>query len=465
MSYDFPLHSGPDWTAPIPGVEFFYGKLINFGTRRITVTKAWPPRSWKREVGEPWRNDTPDFAVTGIRDEFLRRRLGRLQSRYFVTPPACITDAKGVRHVMQENGDGTVGVPFEDGWHSKLPWAPAQKSFETRRYLRSEMAHTQFQLSIPQTARLAVRRFESSQHAALLGLLARFDGPAYDLAESNPSLALALANLPLFMKGLSKPWRSAGRLLKRRQRYICARLGFSDAESTVKLLRKIKKAGLKARHLLFLRTTLCNDGGIVKILSHLRQFGVREITLCTVQELRDHITPAFLEEVSELPPSAENPRNFIVDTLRMSRQVNGPECDAKPFQNLAQLRRRHDELADICSHLKGSDVPFGQPPFPAEGPIRPLLTEADLRREGAEMRNCVGSYGELVRFGKAYIYHVDLDRESCTLSLAPDFGRGWRVRELKSFANRKASYQAQKLVHEWLGRYDVKTAVGAPSGR
>ena len=434
------------------GLEFKAGKLIVFGPQGITVTKGWPPLSWRRTPTQPWRHEVPRLAADGRPDRVLARRLETYRARYFVSPSLRWLRLGGGMLKDHINEDTTVGIPFEDGWHSPIPGYNSDKPPLTRGALRKMIAATKFQLTIPERARVAVRPFHFNQHAALLGLLARGGGPAYDLVASNPGLALALANLPLFIRGVSKRWRSAKALLKHRQRHIAARLGFSGGEAMVKLLRRIKPAGLQAWHLLFLRTTMDRDPDMAKVLSHLRRIGSREIVLSTHERMRATTTPAFLQQVSELQARERGPFGEITDTLRMGRQLYGAGWRQAPFLSLTQLRRQHDHLAALCARQSSSDVPFDEPPVPGNDLIRPLRFESELRLEGDAMRNCVGSYSLLVRQGEAYLYHLDLPGEACTLSLSPGPGddKVWHLRELKAFANQRPSPLAKKTVLKWL---------------
>lgn len=59
------------------------------------------------------------------------------------------------------------------------------------------------------------------------------------------------------------------------------------------------------------------------------------------------------------------------------------------------------------------------------------------------MRNCVGTYREMVEEGETAILHADVRGEPLTMGL-DRMGTQWMVSELKGFANRPATTE------EWL---------------
>jgi hypothetical protein len=295
-----------------------------------------------------------------------------------------------------------------------------------------------------------VAEFHPKEHAALLGLVARGGEPAYDLLKANPALALALANLPLFVKGVSKPWRSACRQLKHRQRAIAGFVGLPPAEAVARLLRKLGKRQLQARHILFLRTVLEREPGSLKVLSHLPKLGTRELLLATHPDTRAVIKPSYLTEACQRPPEDDGGFGMLLDLLLMGRRLNGQDWVPAAFGSIAQMRRFHDELVLETAKLTGSDQPFGPPPIPGTDQIRPLMTEQELIAEGSFMRNCVGGYADQVRSGRIFVYHLELAGAGATLSVGVSAGGKWALKELKCFANQPAPAGFVQMASHWL---------------
>jgi len=448
-----------DWKYPAPGTEYTNGKLIHFTTHSITVTKPWPPQRWQRTIRRPWRHAPVRFSVMGGADQALRGQLEEVWAQLFATPSIVKLAVRDKEGRWVTNHDGTIGLPFEAGWQSPLPQLDGERP-PSRGHLRHLLADIQFNLMIPQRARAAVRSFDPSQQAALLGLLQRGGEPAYDLLRSNPALALGLVNLPLFIPGLAKPWRSAAALLKHRQRHIAARLGFPPVEASVRLLRKLGKQGLKAKHLLFLRTALREDPALMRTLAHLPRLGRRELPFITMPQLRPVLTPAFVHQVASLGPDDRGTYPQLVDTLMMGRLVHGPDWRPRPLQSLAQLHRLHAEMIELSSIVEQDGAPFAEPPIPGNELIQPLASPRALMQEAQAMRNCVAAYSSWVRSGWAYVYHVDLPQQECTLSLVPAGTGRWQVGELKSFANHEPSARALKSVREWLAGHPAGAVDG-----
>jgi hypothetical protein len=105
-------------------------------------------------------------------------------------------------------------------------------------------------------------------------------------------------------------------------------------------------------------------------------------------------------------------------------------------------------------------APFAEPPIPGNELIQPLASPRALMQEAQAMRNCVAAYSSWVRSGWAYVYHVDLPQQECTLSLVPAGTGRWQVGELKSFANHEPSARALKSVREWLAGHPAGAVDG-----
>jgi hypothetical protein len=165
------------------------------------------------------------------------------------------------------------------------------------------------------------------------------------------------------------------------------------------------------------------------------------------------ITPALLAETARLHPEHPGPFATLKDTSTMHRRAHGPRQALGPFQSQAHLDRVHDRLAAIFARGDAVELntePFAQPPLPEVPGLQALRDELALRAEAQSMANCVASYADWVRQGFAYIYHLDLPVEPCTLSLFRGAGDRWRLGELRGFANRQPSRGARAWVSQWL---------------
>ena len=99
-------------------------------------------------------------------------------------------------------------------------------------------------------------------------------------------------------------------------------------------------------------------------------------------------------------------------------------------------------------------VILNPPPVPGTQDIVPLTTSGQLKVEGLEQRNCVGSYGRKVREGSVYIYKV-LRPERATLAITPGPDGFWRRSEIERSGNRSVAPSTKAAVDRWLSLYSL----------
>lgn len=232
-------------------------------------------------------------------------------------------------------------------------WNPIFKKLAERRHL----VLTQFFDAIPDPEREFVLRFYKRRWH-LLALFARCPG-AFELAQSNPALAYALANNWVFHQpAVSQPMRAARALVKKKQRSILAWLGFPETEQARKILAKLPPEEISLEGLLNLRRILACPTSL-KLLSHASKISNSMLIFMSNAEIRPWLTPIFIEEISsyrirlnfyEDPPTEKGPMkfweiyNYLRDFLRMQEQIQGALF---PLRSIAQLKEMHDEAIKV----------------------------------------------------------------------------------------------------------------------
>jgi len=98
--------------------------------------------------------------------------------------------------------------------------------------------------------------------------------------------------------------------------------------------------------------------------------------------------------------------------------------------------------------LKKESARFENPPITPTDTIQALRTPDELRAEGKQQHNCVGTYCSKIHDGNNYIYRV-LAPERATLSIVKGPG-GWRIEELKTACNMVAKEATYRAVKDWL---------------
>jgi len=183
--------------------------------------------------------------------------------------------------------------------------------------------------------------------------------PSIDLAHTNPALALGLAALPQF-KPVSRRWRTAGRLVRRRMREIAAYLGFPDRQATVRLLRKIQQTELTVPHLLALRVALTRPETMPR-LAHLRRIDGAVVAIIGDETITPYASRQLIFEVSELRCGSEETLELLRDTVSLARRMSGGH-PPPTLQSIAQVSRLRRQLAlERRERTKGT----GRGPFPA----------------------------------------------------------------------------------------------------
>ena len=397
------------------------GKQYIFTPRTVSVIRAWPlPTAWKkggRVAG--WHPFRPKIDIPR---EDLTARIEWLSG-----PPI--------------DDEGQLYFPFD--------------MFEKPRY--ASWMYLRWIDRIPLDIRKVVGAF-NDRRWHLLSLIARCGNPALDLAIANPALAYALASNWVFHQPrVAQPMRSARALLKpgKKQVEIMEWLGFPATESARKMLAKILPKSIYMIPLLRFRTMMKNSeligrfrhlpfiNGYVLRMAMSQRFMSVAGTGLLLEMLKDHRKAQF---------NSFTIWQLVKDTLAMHellRQNAGPLPVMADYPNL--LRVHNDYTREIMDQKdESNDIPLPPPPIQGTDNIVPLVTVSQLRAEGREQKNCVGSYAKRVLVHRnIYIYRV-VKPERCTLSVDLKDGK-WRIDQLYQSCNRIPSPDTRAEIVKWLG--------------
>lgn len=430
----FPMHhpvtsSGPDiapaFTKPTGHHAFRDGKYYRFEKKSVTVMAGWPrPLAWQRSVQHPqWRMVRPVIPRPSLTE-----------------PVACT---------------GPCAIGFNDS-----------RSHHCQRHENDcQRAHDPWLLwcaEIPSEVRTAIAPYHE-RYWHLLSLAARCGEPALDLMRSNPALAWALASSWVFRaKPVQAPMRSARRLLHggASQRRILAWLDFPATDSARRLLRKLDHRSIKVSALLNLRDGM-RDPETMKRLRHLPTLNHGVIRLACDRSLRPWVTPQLLLDVALAGTRQDYIQSTGHDEHRFScTAMKFLECyDLVIFEGLnlsrlegihsiADLKRRHEELAQEAQDKAPGKRNISPPPFAGTGDIVPLSSEQLMIEEGELMAHCVGSLRGWAVHGGFAFYRV-LAPERATLSIGRQ-DEGWEIVELRLARNQEPAAATWQAVRAWL---------------
>jgi hypothetical protein len=207
-----------------------------------------------------------------------------------------------------------------------------------------------------------------------------------------------------------------------RRPQLLARLsGIKCTKSTIRILSKLGKRAHGAdcyRALL----SAALDPPAAKIFAHAAE-----------------IKPSGIETWMGLPEPARLPNllGIIIAEPDISEELGEivrqipadmPSIWYRLGQSLSRLRAGN-EIAEWCQRWEDrilDEVNFPEAPFSGCRRLRPLSSGQDMRREGREMRNCLGDLIGDALWGRAYYYHWG-GAQPATVMLETCPERGWRV--------------------------------------
>ena len=308
-------------------------------------------------------------------------------------------------------------------------------------------AFDSFRFTMPKPVAAAVEKFQSRQWG-VLKLMEKSEA-AVELAGINPALCFALGNYERFRKQYSDPGRPP-LVSRKRQRDIAEWLGFPGTDASAKLLAKISPESASVELLRVLRPKI-QDQQISKLFSHLPALNTGVVSLAIGENLLDAVTPSLLAEISECPTEKYrgDAAQMLDHTLSMLRVIE-PSAGTPKIQSLARLRDMHSEISmQYLAKVEQKNDPLPPPPFRGTTTIVPILSVAELQKEGRLQSNCVATYADRVRKRTTFIFRV-LKPQRATLSIVKGNDGAWTIGELECKGNTGVSAMTKRIVEFWL---------------
>lgn len=393
------------------------GKLYLFEPESIQVLKAWPPQAWCKTAEKGWHRIRSNISIPRYNVE---KKINTLQA-------------------MRD---------LPDSYRSK------------------KMAWLKWYATIPEEARNPAAQFSSRQWH-LLSFLASCATPAFDLVNSNPALAYALASNWIFHQpAVRAPLRSARTLLSvgKSQKDALGWLGFPSTEATRKAIAKVPASTVSVSRLLFLRTAL-QSPRVLKKLGHLEVVNAGVLRLLCDPDLTDISTPKLLGEISLNPNERDQAQSAYVlkDVIRLWRFLYAEKHFTPSLSSITKLKGLHDELSEQSQRIMNvageKPVSFPTPPVQGNDFIVPITDSRMLWQEAKEQHNCVFEYlNDIVITQKIYLYQVHTPQR-CTLALEKN-SLGWSATHLKAECNTPALQKSELAIKPWLHNQGVENSLG-----
>jgi len=358
---------------------------------------------------------------------------------------------------------GGCKIPRSGDYGPEMPEPPDIHSAKQR-------AFHDFRCQLPHRVAHAVERFQSHQWN-LIELLSK-DQAAQDLADNNPVLAWCLANNDQFRKffGQRSPAEFAASRLCKKQREILEWLGFPGTDATVRLMRKILPEAIIPLDARMLRQAV-TEPEAAQLLAHLHRVNAGVLGLVCNLKLLHLLSPRLLAEVanSEEEMIRQPTADRLIDAtyllltaqihLKVTRFFSTKSICEFHDRVVTEWQRRSQEAGRRRKERRrrrksSTSRGFPPPPIPGTEDFIPLTSKEELKAEGAQQQNCVGSYSRKVRSGGVCVYKV-LSPERATLSIALGPDGFWRRSEIECAGNHPVSWLTKIKVDQWLNKYSL----------
>lgn len=327
-------------------------------------------------------------------------------------------------------------------------------NYSSRWRYEANAAFAAYFSGIPQRMRALVASFGCYQWLALDMIwqhpeFARFlDEEIYNGTQQFTFACFALARPQHFSRKRRSEF-ALGLMRTKRTDLLTVLSGTTCSRSTLKTLCKL--GSVPCRQDIYQAVIGCIPGGdIARALSH-----------------ADAIYPSSIAALGKLPRAFQLPnvaRIFLTEP-DAARNLGGlmNERDGSALSNLVNIfpKAPHD-LRERAAHsltrarsfsefLKWGVrwerrivevMSFPPPPIGGFGTLMPLTSPDAMRREGRDMRNCVGGMIHAVMEGEAYFYHWD-GEEQATVMLFRDPDGDWSVADALGFDNVSLSDQTE----------------------
>lgn len=325
---------------------------------------------------------------------------------------------------------------------------------------------------VPESVRAAVCRAHlDGQQWRALSFQARVPG-AGRLATDVPLLAamLSCAN-SIRLLPVARPLRSARGLLRhppgwKTWRRIAGWLHLDDSKAMVRMLRSAGAAddalGPWSTTAASMLPTVWRHDHLRKLLMHLPHPTPATGELlgtCVQRGAPDLPTLPLIREVVE-QEGRLTLANLIYHLTGLARRLDDPRL-LRPARSVAAIEQRlveAEEALERSGTPSLDTLPFPPPPLPPPPHGRPLHSDAALRREGTEMKHCIGgkAYAYQARGRRGYGYSIrrpDGERATLWIERVLMVPGAFSLQQVQGPRNGAPSAAVHALVKDWLQRH------------
>lgn len=291
-----------------------------------------------------------------------------------------------------------------------------------------------------------------------------------ELFDEIPALAWMMASSWLFRKPVSQPFRSLRSLMRKPRARILQWLDLPSGDGTLKLLRQLP--GQACDQLLMRRChVVFRDATLRNWLLNLGTPLTLDILLAANPGRISYPVLRAIAEGQSMPLSGARGEvaRVYLDVCWMAWSLEEEEVDPDRLGRIRSTRRLwefHEELVALQNSRERSSTPAWEgrkpPPVAPSEWMVPLETESALEAEACALRHCLSSsrYRDAVAEGLYYAYAVHHEQGRATLGITREFGNGWRIDQLRGFANGGVDPAVQAEVIAWATQHRITGEIG-----
>ncbi|WP_248360530.1 PcfJ domain-containing protein [Anaeromyxobacter oryzae] len=189
---------------------------------------------------------------------------------------------------------------------------------------------------------------------------------------------------------------------------------------------------------------------------------------CMALARASHLAPGARDALSRFVS-----RHALLIDGHVRRSANSPGMDGFGVLHLVNrlaaycdaTGRRPSPGCDPLTFLEDASIwwqathaqqhPFPRLPFVPPEPgleIEPIRTATALYEEGRDMHHCAATLLPNAVRGEQFFYAARVGAERLTLSIEPGRAGGFKIADLRGFANRPPSADARRVVEQWVVR-------------
>lgn len=290
-----------------------------------------------------------------------------------------------------------------------------------------------------------------------------------ELFDEIPALAWMLASSWIFRKPVSKPFRSIRALVRKPRAQVLEWLGLPPGEGSLKLLREIPGCGCELMPMLHCQAAFQNPVSRGWLLNLGRPL-TPEILAAAVPGMISYPLLRAVAEGRTMPTFRARDRvaRVYFDVRAMSWDL-ADRIDPHRLGRIRSTQRLweyHEELVALQNSRKRISTPAWEgrippPAAPAEWMV-PLETEEAMEAEARAQHHCLSSflYRDAVAEGRYYAFAVHHEMGRATLGLKRESGEGWRVDQLRGFANGSVAPAVLMEVLAWARQHHIREGMG-----